>query len=81
MVDPSRYRFTSPAWQLTYWAPADSCFTLNLTLPRDAKPILELTRQMPGLPTLPGMSIPPRPPNILPGQTGDISVVYRRVTF
>ncbi len=81
VVDPSKYRYRSPDWQLTYWAPADSGFTLSLVVPNDAKPVVTLTRQVAGLPTLPGVTIPPRPAGVLPSQTGDISVVYRRLTF
>lgn len=81
IVDPSKYRYRSPDWQLTYWAPADSGFTLSLVIPKDAKPVVTLTRQVAGLPALPGVTIPPRPAGVLPSQTGDISVVYRRLTF
>ena len=81
VVDQSGYRYRSPDWQLTYWAPADSGFTLSLTVPKDAKPALELTRQVAGLPVRPGLAIPPRPANVLPSHTGDMSVVYRRITF
>ncbi len=81
VVDPSKYRYQSPNWQLTYWAPADSGFTLSLVVPKDANPVVGLIRQIAGLPTLPGVTIPPRPSGVLPSQTGDISVVYRRLTF
>ena len=80
-VDPTHYRFQSPDWQLTYWAPADSGFTLSLVVPSDAEPALEVTRQVAGIPPLPGVTIPPRPANVLPTQDGDMSVVYRRITF
>ncbi len=81
VVDPSRYRFKSPDWQVAYWAPADSGFTLSLVIPKDARPVVGLTRQIAGLPALAGVTIPPRPAGVLPSQTGDISVVYRKLTF
>ncbi len=81
VVDPSGYRFQTPDWRLTYWAPADSGFTLSLTVPAGTTPVLELTRQIAGLPPLPGIIVAARPANLLPSQTGDISVVYRRITF
>jgi hypothetical protein len=33
----------------------------------------------PGLP--PSVVVPPRPANVVPQQTGDVSVVYRTVRF
>lgn len=80
-VDPSRYRFKTPEWQLTYWGPADSGFSLTLTVANGSRPVLELAAQTSGLPVLPGVTMPPRPAGVLPSQTGDMTVVYRRVEF
>ena len=81
VVDPSRYRFKTPEWQLTYWGPAESGFTVSLTVAAGTRPVLELIAQSAGLPILPGITIPPRPVGVLPSQTGDMTVVYRRMAF
>ncbi|MCC7133806.1 MAG: M28 family peptidase [Gemmatimonadales bacterium] len=80
-VDPSQFRHQAPTWSTTYSAPPDSGFSLGIVVPPTARPVLEVTAQSPGLPALPGVTIPPRPARVLPSQTGDLSVVYRRVAL
>ena len=80
-IETTRYRRPSPQWTLSYSAPPDSGFTLALTLPRGAKPIFEFTAQSAGIPALPGVRIPSRPDDVVPAQMGDVTIVYRRVTF
>jgi Peptidase family M28 len=78
-IDASRYRTPSPQWTLSYVAPPDNGFTLKLTVPRDAAVGFDLMARSLGLPQLAGVVIPQRPPGVVPFQTGDISVVCRRV--
>ncbi len=81
-VDTTRYRFHPSPWQVSYWAPpADSGFSLELELPTGGEPVLDLMAQSAGLPPLPGVTIPPRPAGVLPSQTGDVTIVHRRVTL
>ena len=76
-VDPSRYRRRSGRWALEYVAPADSGFTVRLAFrPGGAHAISLLARTM-GVP--PGIALPARPEGVLPSQTGDGTLVYRRV--
>lgn len=79
-VDTSRYRNPTTARRfLTYAAPSDSGFTVLLTVPASTHPALELVAMMPGIPPLPDVRIPPRPPGVLPTQCGDCTLVYRRL--
>lgn len=78
-VDRSRYRSQSARWTLDYVAPPDSGFTLRLTL-RDRTPAeLGLFARRPGIPALQGLRLPTRPPGLIPIQSGDITIVFRRV--
>jgi hypothetical protein len=78
-IDRSRYRSRSTRWTLEYVAPADSGFTLRLTMPREAAPLLQVLARRPGIPQLKGLTVPTRPIGVLPIQTGDHTVVYKRV--
>jgi hypothetical protein len=80
-IDPSRYRRPSAEWTLAFAAPPDTGFTVSLTVAKDARPRLELTASSPGLPAIPGVTIPPRPDDLVPTQTGDITVSYRNVAL
>ena len=80
-IDTTRYRRRSPHWTLSYAAPPDSGFTLALTMKRGARIALEISAQSAGIPPLTGLSIPLRPDDVVPVQTGDHTDVYRRVTF
>ena len=81
VVDTTRYRRRTPQWTLSYAAPPDSGFTLALTMPRGARITLELSAQSAGIAPLAGLSIPPRPEDVVPIQIGDQTDIYRRVTF
>ena len=78
-IDASRYRTPSSQWTLSYVAPPDNGFTLKLTVPRDTPVGFDLMARSLGLPQLAGVVIPQRPLGVVPFQTGDITVVYRRV--
>jgi hypothetical protein len=78
-IDRSRYRSRSPRWSLDYVAPPDSGFVLRLTLARGALPMLGVTARRAGIPSLTGYRPPARPDWLLPYQSGDVTIVYRRV--
>ena len=80
-IDTTRYRRPSPHWQLSFSAPPDSGFVLDLTVPRDAKTTLELNAESAGIPSLAGVTIPPRPNDVVPAQMGDVTIIHRLVTF
>jgi hypothetical protein len=81
VIDTTRFRRSTAQWALSYAAPPDSGITLALTMPRGAKLTLEIGAQTAGLPPLTTPSIPPRPDDVVPIQSGDQTDVYRRVTF
>ena len=81
VVDTKRYRYPSSGWELDYWAVPDSGAIVALSIPAGAKIDFEVTSRTPGLPAIPGVTIPPRPPSIVPSQDGDVSVVYRKFRF
>jgi hypothetical protein len=81
VIDTTRYRRRTPQWTLSYAAPPDSGFTLALSVPRGAGITLEISAQSAGIAPLTGLSIPPRPDDVVPVQTGDQTDIYRRVTF
>ena len=78
-IDRSRYRQAERGWFLDYAAPPDSGFILDLLVPTDSIPTLDLVAQQAGLPSIPGHRVPPRPPHVLPSQTGDVTLVHRVV--
>lgn len=81
VINTTRYRRPSPKWVMSYSAPPDSGFMLELTMPRGAKTTLELTAQSAGIAPLSGVSTPRRPKNVVPVQSGDVTMIHRRVTF
>jgi hypothetical protein len=81
VVDTTRYRRRSRDWVMEYWAVPDSGVVVALSIPAGAKIDLHLTSRRPGIPSVPGLSIPARPPYVVPIQSGDASYVYRRMTF
>jgi hypothetical protein len=80
-IDTRRYRLHMPEWTLWYWAPSDSGALLNLIVPAGSKPKLEILAYSLGIPKLPGVTIPPRPANVVPVQTGDVTIVCRRFSI
>jgi hypothetical protein len=81
VVDTTHYRYHTNARTMDYSAPPDSGVLIALSLPPGERFTLEVTARRPGLPTIPRLSIPPRPPSIVPVNAGDVSAVYRRFIF
>ena len=80
-IDTTRYRLHTQEWTLWYWAPSDSGALLSLMVPAGSTPKLEILACSLGIPTLPGVTIPPRPPHVVPVQSGDVTIVRRRVSI
>lgn len=81
VVDTTRYRHRSPVWTMQYWAIPDSGAIVAFSVPEGRQIDFELAARRQGLPTIPGVTIPPRPPDLVPSQTGDVSYVVRRMRF
>jgi len=81
VLDTTRYRYRSRDWAMEYWAVPDSGVVVALSIPPGAKIDVQLTARRPGIPAVPGLTIPVRPPYVVPIQSGDASYVYRRMTF
>jgi hypothetical protein len=80
-IDTRRYRLHMPEWTLWYWAPSDSGALLSLVVPPVSKPKLEILAYSLGIPKLPGVTILPRPANVVPVQSGDVTIVCRRFSI
>jgi hypothetical protein len=80
-IDTTRYRLHTRDWTLWYWAPSDSGARLSLIVPVGSTPKLEILAYSLGIPTLPGVTIPPRPANVVPVQSGDVTIVRRRFSI
>jgi hypothetical protein len=80
-IDTTRYRLQMRDWTLRYWAPSDSGAVLSLIVPAGSTPKLEILAYSLGIPTLPGITIPPRPANVVPVQSGDVTIVRRHVSI
>jgi hypothetical protein len=78
-IDTSRYRVRVRPWRLEYSAPPDSGITLLLAVVPGAPVSLDLLARSPGLPALDGIRIPPRGPDVVTIQTGDVTVTHRSV--
>jgi hypothetical protein len=81
VVDTTRYRFRAPVWEMEYWAVPDSGAIVALSIPRGQHIDFDLAASRPGLPSIPGLTIPARPPEVVPSQTGDVTISYRRSRF
>jgi hypothetical protein len=81
VVSTARYRYQSPEWVMAYWAVPDSGATVALTVAAGQPIQFALAARRAGIPTLAGVTIPARPDDIVPSQTGDVSVVYRAWRF
>jgi len=77
-IDTTRYRLRTREWALRYWAPSDAGALLSFTVPAGSTPTLEIVARSPGIPTLPGVIIAPRPANVVPVESGDVTIVCRR---
>jgi hypothetical protein len=80
-IDTMRYRLHTRTWTLWYWAPSDSGALLSLIVPPGSTPRLEILACSLGIPALPGVTIAPRPANVVPVQSGDVTIVCRRVSI
>jgi hypothetical protein len=81
VVDATRYRYPSPDWVMQYWAIPDSGATVALKIAAASPIELELASRRPGIPSIPGVTIAPRPAYVVPSHEGDVSVVYKRAHF
>lgn len=80
-VHTSRYRSRARGWVMQYWAVPDSGAIVALSLPLGARIDFDLAARRPGIPAVPGLTIPPRPPHVVASGTGDVSIVYRQLRF
>jgi hypothetical protein len=80
-VDTTRYRRRTRNWVMQYWAVPDSGAVVALSVPAGSRFDFDLAAWRPGIPPAPGLTIPPRPPYVVPSQTGDVNIVYRRWRF
>jgi hypothetical protein len=80
-VGTARYRHRARDWVMQYWAVPDSGAIVALSIPPGTHVDFDLAARRPGIPTVPGVTIPPRPPYVVPSQTGDVSIVYRQRSF
>jgi len=81
VVDTTRYRHRETVWTMEYWAVPDSGAIVALSIPQGQRIDLDLAAWRPGLPVIQGITIPPRPADIVPSQYGDVSISYRRTRF
>ena len=80
MIDTSRFRTRVVPWALSYTAPPDSSgLTIALVMPSTGNAAFEVAAWSAGLPELTGIHIPPRPGYVVPVQTGNGTVVFRRI--
>jgi hypothetical protein len=80
-VDTTRYRDRESDWVMEYWAVPDSGAVVGLSIPADGHIVFDLTARRSGIPAVPGVKIPARPPTVVQSQTGDVSMAYRRQGF
>ncbi|HEX9084129.1 MAG TPA: hypothetical protein VF836_05280, partial [Gemmatimonadaceae bacterium] len=81
VVDTTRYRLRAREWVMQYWAVPDTGAIVALSIPAGGHIDLELAARRPGILPVPGVTIPKRPPYVVPSQTGDVSIVYRQWRF
>jgi hypothetical protein len=80
-IDTTRYGLHTREWTLWYWAPSDFGALLSVIVPAGSTPKLEILAYSLGIPTLPGITIPPRPANVVPVQSGDVTILCRRFSM
>jgi hypothetical protein len=80
-VDTTRFRRPSRVWSTEYWAVPDSGAVVSLAIPVGSRIDVELAARRPGLPSIPGVAIPVRPPEVVPSGQGDATITYRRTRF
>jgi hypothetical protein len=81
VVDTTRYRYRVRDWVMEYWAVPDTGAIVSLSIPAGGHIDFDLAARLPGIPAVPGVTIPPRPTYVVPSQTGDVSIVYRQWRF
>jgi hypothetical protein len=81
VVDTTRYRHRERDWVMEYWAVPDSGATIALSIPAGSHVDFDLAARRLGIPPVPGVTIPPRPPYVVPSYTGDVSIVYSQRRF
>jgi hypothetical protein len=77
VVDTTRYRVHTRDWIMQYWAVPDSGAIVMLSFAAGSNIDFDLAARRPGLPQIADVRVPPRPPYVVPSQTGDVSIVYR----
>jgi hypothetical protein len=81
VVDTTRYRSRARDWVMEYWGVPDTGALVALSIPAGAHIDFDLAARRPGIPPVPGVTIPARPPYVAPSQTGDVNIVYRQWRF
>jgi hypothetical protein len=81
VVDTTRYRHRERDWVMEYWGVPENGATIALSIPAGSHIEFDLAARRPGIPSIPGITIPPRPPYVVPSQTGDVSIVYGQRRF
>jgi hypothetical protein len=81
VVDTTRYRYRTQEWVMQYWAVPDSGAVVTISVAAGGSIDFDLAARRLGIPPVPGLTIPPRPPYIVPSQAGDASIVYREWRF
>jgi hypothetical protein len=81
VVDTTRYRYRARDWVMQYWAVPDTGALVTLSVPAGSHIDFDLAARRPGIPPVPGVTIPPRPLHVVPSQTGDVNIVYRHWRF
>jgi hypothetical protein len=81
VVDTTRYRSRARDWTMEYWAVPDTGAIVALSIPAGGHIDFDLAARRPGIPLVPGVTIPARPPYVVPSQTGDVNIVYRQWRF
>ena len=81
VVDTTRYRHRTRDWLMQYWAVPDSGALVALSVPAGGQIGFELAARRLGIPPVPGVKITARPVNVVPSQSGDVSIAYRQWRF
>jgi MFS family permease len=78
-VETARYRHRARDWVMEYWGVPETGATVALSIPAGGRIDFDLAARRPGIPPVPGITIPPRPPSVVPSQMGDVTIVYRQL--
>jgi hypothetical protein len=81
VMDTSRFRRQSAQWAMQYWAVPDSGALIGLSVASGRVIDFDVASRVSGLPAIAGVTIPPRPSDVVAAQDGDVSVVYRHARF